>query len=100
RPALLVKVEHHLRLYPQSKWAGQAKETAALLRQMIKEDQEHAARRARGKPFAQLSRQEQIAELIFELREAEGQGFLQLDRGGGFSVINTSILIHREKSVA
>jgi hypothetical protein len=44
-----------------------AREAAALLRQMIAEDEEHARRPAR--PPAELTRAEQVAELIFRLRD-------------------------------
>lgn len=58
--------------FPTSKQAEPARERAAILRRMAEEDREHAERRKGGKPFAELSREEQIAELIFQLREQYG----------------------------
>lgn len=58
--------------FPTSKQAETARERAAILSRMAEEDREHAERRKAGKPFAELSREEQIAELIFQLRDQYG----------------------------
>jgi hypothetical protein len=59
--------------YPTSKQAETARERAAILRRMAEEDREHAQRRKAGKPFEELSREEQIAELVFQLRDQYGR---------------------------
>lgn len=58
--------------FPKSKQAATARERAAILSRMAEEDREHAKRLKAGKPFAELSREEQIAELIFQLRDQYG----------------------------
>lgn len=55
--------------------------TIAMLEQMLKEDEEHATSKNTTKPFADLSNEEQIAELIFQLREQPGSSG---PFGGGF----------------
>jgi hypothetical protein len=72
RAQLLERFERIVRNYPDSEHVARARETAALLRQMGKEDAEHAARRKAGKPFEQLSKTGQIADLIFQLRDQNG----------------------------
>jgi hypothetical protein len=73
RPQLLERFERIVRNYPQSEHVTRARETITLLKQMIKEDEEHAKKRAAGKPFEQLSKREQIEELIFQLRDQNGK---------------------------
>jgi hypothetical protein len=86
---LLERYRRFVRNYPESKHQKTAKETAALLQQMVKEDAEHARRRQTAKPFDKLSKAEQIAELIFQLRDQNGHQFMQpgscdiFDRFGG-----------------
>lgn len=63
---------HLAKNYPTSKQAETARERAAILRRMAAEDRDHAERRRTGKPFAELSREEQIADLIFQLRDQFG----------------------------
>jgi hypothetical protein len=77
RAELLERYRRFVRNYPDSKHQKAAKETAALLQQMVKEDAEHARRRQTGKPFDQLSQAEKIAELIFQLRDQNGHQFMQ-----------------------
>jgi hypothetical protein len=77
RPQLLEKFRHLVRHYPESEHIGSARETVALLEQMVQEDEEHGRRRHGGKPFVQLNKQEQIAELIFLLRDQNGQQWSQ-----------------------
>src|SRR5262249_22999681 len=45
-----------------------------ILKQMVNEDRDHANSR---KPFEQLDKNEQIAELIFQLRDQNGHQFWQ-----------------------
>lgn len=74
---LLERFDRLVRNYPESEHAARAVETADLLRRMVKEDAEHAAKRRAGRPFEQLSRKEQIAELIFQLRDQNGRQWSQ-----------------------
>ena len=73
-PELLKHFEHITRHYPASGHFKDAKAAAAVLRRMIQEDAEHAKA---ARPFAKLRKQEQIAELIFQLREQNGHQFTQ-----------------------
>jgi hypothetical protein len=75
RNGLLDRFEHIVKNYSESEHHGKAKAYATLLRQMIKEDDQHAKKAA--KPFAKLTKNEQIAELIFQLREQNGHQFMQ-----------------------
>jgi hypothetical protein len=77
RKQLLERIRRFVRNYPMSKHQKSAKETVALLERMVKEDAEHARRRRVGKPFKQLGKEEQIAELIFQLRDQNGQQRMQ-----------------------
>ena len=61
--------------FPHSQHAERAKETAELLAQMIAEDKAHAAKPA--KEFDKLTKAEQAAELVFELRDQNGQQWSQ-----------------------
>lgn len=76
RTRLLERFERIVNKFPESEHYKRALETAALLRQMIKEDVEHASRIA-SRPFERMSKQEQIAELIFQLRDQKGGQFEQ-----------------------
>jgi hypothetical protein len=67
RKKLLERFEKIVRLFPRSEHYERAKETAEILRQMIREDEEHAKKAV--KPFEELSEKEQIAELIYRLRD-------------------------------
>lgn len=69
RQKLLAMFEHIIKHYPKSEQVERAKEHAVVLSTMIREDREHAERRKTGKPPAELTRDEQIAEWIFQLRE-------------------------------
>jgi hypothetical protein len=86
RRQLLERFERLVRNYPESEHAARAVETADLLRKMVKEDTEHAAKRQAGKPFEQLSKKEQIAELIFQLRDQNGH---QWDQPGACDIFLT-----------
>jgi hypothetical protein len=76
RTELLNRFERIVKNYPESEHHKRAGETAALLRRMLKEDAEHAARQPAG-PFEQLATQEQVAELIFQLRDQNGHQYFQ-----------------------
>lgn len=77
RPDLLKRFERLVKNFLKSSHHARAVETVALLKTMIKEDEDHAASRKKGKPFEQLPRKEQVAELIFQLREQNGHQFMQ-----------------------
>lgn len=55
--------------FPNSKYAEDVKEKVAILEHMVAEDVAHEQRRAKGPSFEQLSKHEQIAEIIFQLRD-------------------------------
>ncbi len=75
RTRLLQQFEEFVKSHPESKHSEEAKAAAGLLEQMISEDSDHA-KNAR-KPFGELTKQEQIAELIFQLRDQNGCEYLQ-----------------------
>ncbi len=75
RSRLLKQFEHIVKHYPDSEHHKAAKEHADLLAQMIKEDADHEKRAA--KPFNKLSKKDQVAELIFQLRDQNGHQFYQ-----------------------
>lgn len=77
RTKLAVRCRRHLGNYPESEYHERIKEAADLLWQMVQEDTDHAERRKQGKPFEQLTKAEQIAELIFQLRDQNGHQFSQ-----------------------
>jgi hypothetical protein len=72
RPQLLARLETFQRLFPNSKQAEPLPRTIVLLRQMIEEDERAAHLRRDAVPFSQLGREEQVAELIFQLRDQRG----------------------------
>jgi hypothetical protein len=87
RTELLKRFERIVKNYPESEHQERAKDTVALLQKMVKEDAEHA--KEDRKPFEQLGKKEQIAELIFQLRDQNGRQYMQpgacdiFDRLGG-----------------
>jgi hypothetical protein len=89
RAELVKRFERLTKNFPKSSHHARAVETVALLKKMIKEDEDHEANRKKGKPFDQLSTTEQVAELIFQLRDQNGHQFMQpghcdiFDRFGG-----------------
>lgn len=72
RPQLLARLKTFQRLFPNSKQAEPLPRTIVLLRQMIEEDERAAHLRRDRLPFSQLGREEQVAELIFQLRDQRG----------------------------
>src|SRR5262249_42930052 len=91
RDSLLKRFERITKNFPTSQHHAGASETAALLKKMIAEEEDHAGGRKTGKPIDQLSKEEQIAELIFQLRDQNGHQVMQpghcdiFDRIGGKS---------------
>ncbi|MBT3289191.1 MAG: hypothetical protein HN380_17745 [Victivallales bacterium] len=74
REDLLKGFERIIRHCPSSEYIPRAKKTAALLKQMIKEDKEHAGKKL--KSLAEMSTEERVAELIFQLREQSGRQYI------------------------
>jgi 3',5'-cyclic AMP phosphodiesterase CpdA len=71
RKDLLERFRYIAKHFPTSEYAARAKETADLLEQMIKEDDRHS--RQAVKPLNKLPTKERVAELIFQLRDQNGQ---------------------------
>ena len=69
RDLLLARFEKFLKAFPNCAEAPQARQIAKTLKPMVREDKDHAALHAHGKPFDQLAKKDQIAELIFQLRD-------------------------------
>ncbi|MDJ0976278.1 MAG: hypothetical protein QNJ98_17590 [Planctomycetota bacterium] len=61
--------------FPESPHAERVETTIALLQKMVEEDEAHAARPKRE--WKELSKKEQIAELIWQLRDQNGQQWSQ-----------------------
>lgn len=94
REQLLAKFDWIVKNFPESEHFARAKETATLLKQMVQEDQEHAKQRKAGKALVELSEKEQIAELIFQLRDQNGH---QWSQPGSCDIFNTSFGIPHGK---
>ncbi len=75
RKELLDRFRYIVKHFPTSEHASRAKETADLLAQMVKEDEEHAKREAKG--LDKLPVNERVAELIFRLRDQNGHQWSQ-----------------------
>ncbi|MEM7396503.1 MAG: hypothetical protein AAF492_29580, partial [Verrucomicrobiota bacterium] len=82
RKELLQQFDDIVRHIPNSTHVERAEKTANLLRRMIKEDEEHVV-----KPAAERSREEEIAQWIFQLRDQNG---FQLGQPGGCSIFTTA----------
>jgi hypothetical protein len=94
RKELLTRIEDIVRKYPESKPAKDAKEDpfgytvgqhakmarhyASVLKRMVREDEVHDRKPA--KPEKEMTRQERLAELIFQLRDQNGHQFDQPGR--------------------
>lgn len=87
RPELLRRFRWLQKHFPKSEYAKEVAAKVAKLQAMVVEDEKHAGERKKGLPFQQLSQEEQIAELIFQLRDQNGQQFSQ---PGWCSVFHTS----------
>lgn len=66
------EIEKH---FPKSRHVKRAKETADILAKMVKEDESHAA--TKRKSFDKMTTKEQVAELIFQLRDQNGRQWSQ-----------------------
>jgi HEAT repeat protein len=75
RKELLARFERIVRHFPENPHWQRAKETAELLKKMIAEDEAYA--RKTHKPAKEMTKEERIAELIFRLRDQNGQQFMQ-----------------------
>lgn len=77
RPELLQKFRRLQRRFPKSEYAAAVAEKVKILEAMVTEDEQHARQRENGVPFDQLPKNEQITELIFQLRDQNGHQFSQ-----------------------
>ena len=68
RKELLTEFREIFRFYPQNKHRKRVQQTIVMLERMIREDEVHAK-----SPIQNPSRQQQIADLIFRLRDQNGQ---------------------------
>ena len=75
RKELLAEFQAIARNYPDSEYAARARDTAERLSKMIAEDEQHA--KSPPKPLAELPMEQRIAELIFRLRDQNGQQWSQ-----------------------
>ncbi len=69
RQELLERFERVIRQYPESEHLARAQKTVELLRVMVREDEEHASQL---RPFDTMTKDEQVAELVFQLRNQNG----------------------------
>lgn len=83
RKELLSDFQYVVKHFPESKHADRAKTTAKLLKQMVEEDESRA--REKRKPLDEMTIEEQVAELIFRLRDQNGH---QLFQPGGCDIFN------------
>jgi hypothetical protein len=92
REKVLQRLESIPQKFPGIETAFLAQEMARVLEPMVREDREHAKNARLQRPFAELSRKEQVAELVFELRDQCGRSanfvrgradiFIDQDRAG------------------
>ncbi|MCC6151976.1 MAG: hypothetical protein IT461_17130 [Planctomycetes bacterium] len=75
RKSMLEAFERIAMLFPKSEYFKSASETAELLRSMVKEDDEHAAKKL--PPLSEMTVSERVAELIFQLRDQNGHQYSQ-----------------------
>ncbi len=75
RVELLEEFRHLVQHFPESEHHKLAESMVTLLEQMTAEDLAHAAKPPRA--FEDLPREEQIAELVFQLRDQNGQQWSQ-----------------------
>jgi hypothetical protein len=85
RLELLAQFERIARDFPASEHHGKAAEYAATLRTMIAEDEAHSAA---AKPWAHMSREEQMHEWIFRLRDQHGE---QMGEPGGVELLELMV---------
>ncbi|HVC92304.1 MAG TPA: hypothetical protein VND64_01375 [Pirellulales bacterium] len=77
REELLKRFRLFVQRFPRTYHIERAKNSMAILETMVREDADHAKRLNAAKPFDELDHQEQIAELIFQLRDQNGHQFSQ-----------------------
>jgi hypothetical protein len=77
RERILARVESIPKKFPGVDSAFRAQEMARVLRLMVQEDRQHAQEEKLKRPFAERPRKEQIAELIFQLRDQSGESMDQ-----------------------
>lgn len=87
RPTLKRWFEWFASKFGKTEFGDRARKTAEILKRMVDEDREHENLKT---PFANLPRDDQIRELIFQLRDQTGQqtswpGSCGILRDGGFS---------------
>lgn len=75
RPELLDRFQRFVKSFPNSGHAGRAKKTVEILTQMVEEDKEHAKQPT--KPLVDMTVEERVAELIYQLRDQNGKQFSQ-----------------------
>jgi len=75
RKDLLNKFDDIVEKYPHCKHVPQARENILILRRMLLEDQAHALKPAIT--LSKMTKDEQVSELIFQLREQNGRQFSQ-----------------------
>ena len=75
RPKLLAQFEDITKHFPESKHVERAQKTVDLLKKMIEEDKAHAAKQIL--PLDELEGEALIAELIYQLRNQNGQQWSQ-----------------------
>lgn len=75
RRELLAQFQAIAKNYPGSEYHARAEATAQRLAKMIAEEEQHA--KSPPKPSGELSLEEKVRELIFQLREQNGQQFSQ-----------------------
>src|SRR5207249_4486198 len=75
RETLLKTFQEIARRFPDSRQGPNATGTVRLLESMIREDHAHA--NSNPKPLNQLTGQERIKELIFQLRDQNGHQYMQ-----------------------
>jgi len=71
REELLLRFQFIVEHFPRSEYSDRARRTTELLAQMIEEDRVHA--RENRKPLEEMTIDERVAELIFQLRDQNGQ---------------------------
>ena len=71
RAELLDEFRRFKKNFPDSQHIERAQDTAELLEQMVREDKEHA--QLKQPPFDEMTTEQQVAELIFQLRDQNGQ---------------------------
>ena len=84
RSDILQRFEHILTHYPGCEQQARVGEMALHLRLMVHEDNLRAQQQQQRKPFAQLSEREQLAELVYLLRDQTAA----IDENGQISVFH------------